>query len=190
MRRALPGSWDGRPSNARQTDASVRVVSNTRVGQPLNFRISGTGTLNEPGDDSQGAPHPVEDQIAIPFGRDSRPGGGLGPPIDAPDPLERYRWYIVSGFALLLAAGAIYITNRSRAVTVRSGASDLQMPGSPHTTHVSSSRFDLLLEAFKNELFQLEVEHKQGRLSQPEYERARAALDQTLDRAIKRAPRR
>jgi len=38
-------------------------------------------------------------------------------------------------------------------------------------------------------LFQLEVEHKQGRILQPEYERARAALDQTLDRAIKRAPR-
>jgi len=32
----------------------------------------------------------------------------------------------------------------------------------------------------------LEVEHKQGSISQAEYERARAALDQTLERAIKR----
>jgi hypothetical protein len=44
----------------------------------------------------------------------------------------------------------------------------------------------LLLEALKEELFQLEVEHKQGSISQQEYERARAALDQTLERAIKR----
>jgi hypothetical protein len=44
----------------------------------------------------------------------------------------------------------------------------------------------MLLEALKEELFQLEVEHKQGSISQPEYERARAALDQTLERAIKR----
>ena len=44
----------------------------------------------------------------------------------------------------------------------------------------------MLLEALKEELFQLEVEHKQGRISQQEYEKARAALDQTLERAIKR----
>ena len=44
----------------------------------------------------------------------------------------------------------------------------------------------MLLEALKEELFQLEIEHKQGRISQQEYEKARAALDQTLERAIKR----
>jgi hypothetical protein len=43
-----------------------------------------------------------------------------------------------------------------------------------------------LLQALKEELFQLEVEHKQGVLSQQEYEKAKAALDQTLERALKR----
>ena len=51
----------------------------------------------------------------------------------------------------------------------------------------ASDRSGLLLEALKDELFQLEVEHKQGGISQQEYERARAALDQTLERALKRA---
>jgi len=41
----------------------------------------------------------------------------------------------------------------------------------------------MLLEGLKEELFQLEVEHKQGRISQQEYESAKAALDQTLQRA-------
>ena len=50
----------------------------------------------------------------------------------------------------------------------------------------AAGRSGLLLEALKEEMFQLEVEHKQGSISQPEYERARAALDQTLERAIKR----
>lgn len=45
-----------------------------------------------------------------------------------------------------------------------------------------------LLEQIKNKLFQLEVEHQQGRISRRQYKRARAALDQTLDRAIKRSP--
>ena len=44
----------------------------------------------------------------------------------------------------------------------------------------------MLLEGLKEELFQLEVEHKQGQISQQEYEKAKSALDQTLERALKR----
>ena len=44
----------------------------------------------------------------------------------------------------------------------------------------------MLLEALKEELFQLEVEHQQGRITQQEYEGAKSALDQTLQRALKR----
>jgi hypothetical protein len=44
----------------------------------------------------------------------------------------------------------------------------------------------MLLEGLKEELFELEVEHKQGRISQQEYEKTKAALDQTLARALKR----
>jgi hypothetical protein len=44
----------------------------------------------------------------------------------------------------------------------------------------------MLLEALKDELFELEVEHKQGKITQEEYEKAKAALDGTLERAIKR----
>ena len=44
----------------------------------------------------------------------------------------------------------------------------------------------MLLEGLKEELFELEVEHKQGRISQQEYEKTKAALDQTLQRALKR----
>lgn len=173
----------------RQSDALVRVVSNTRTGQPLNFRISGTGTLNEPGDDSQGAPHPVEDETANLSIRDSHPGGGLGPPIGAPDPPKIYRWYILGAFGLLLGAGAIHFTSRSRAVTVvRAGASDRQKPRTSNAP-AALSRSDLLLEKLKNEMFRLEVERQQRRISPPEYERARAALDRNLDRAIKRVPR-
>jgi hypothetical protein len=49
-----------------------------------------------------------------------------------------------------------------------------------------ADRSALLLGALKEEIFQLEVEHKQCRISQQEYEKAKAALDQTLERAVKR----
>jgi hypothetical protein len=45
---------------------------------------------------------------------------------------------------------------------------------------------DLLLAALKEELFQLEVERQQGKLAPDEYEKARAAVEQTLQRALNR----
>jgi len=44
----------------------------------------------------------------------------------------------------------------------------------------------LLLEALKEELFQLELDRKQGRITPEEYAKTKAALDQTLDHALKR----
>jgi hypothetical protein len=167
----------------------VQVASNTTVGQPLAFRIAGTGTMSEPGDDSQGSPSPVggaQTSGAV-AGRDSRPGGGLGPPIDAPDPLEKYRWYILGGFAIVLAAGAIYIASRSKTATVPDfGPTDAELGIPSAAKPKPTDRTALLLEALKEEIFQLEVEHKQGGISQQEYDKAKAALDQTLERAVKR----
>ena len=171
----------------RQSDAIVQVVSNTHAGQPLSFKVSGTGTLAEAGDDSQGTPTPTENQSAGETRRDMRPGGGLGPPIDAPDPLEKYRWYILGSFAIILAAGAIYIAGRSKMVAVNDVPVSLSSGESaPLRKSMDTTRPALLLEALKEELFQLEVEHKQGRISQDEYAKAKAALDQTLLRAINR----
>ena len=191
------GGFESR-DNPREPGATVQVASNTEVGQPLGFKVSGTGTLTEARDDSN-APG---DNSGPAAGRDSRPGGGLGPPIDAPDPLEKYRAYILGGFAVVLVAGAIYITTRSRtldpgaqgvgasegslATVPASSASLVDVPGGAPARRTAAGRSALLLEALKEELFQLEVEHKQGSIAQPEYERARAALDQTLERALTR----
>ena len=187
---AGPGSGFESRANPREPTATVQVASNTEAGQSLAFKISGTGTLSETREDSEGGA-PAGDTGTPAAGRDSRPGGGLGPPIDAPDPLEKYRWYILGGFAVILAAGAVYITKRSRSSSLATipdfGASDVPVgDGLPAARQPVSGRSGLLLEALKEEMFQLEVEHKQGSISQQEYERARSALDQTLERAIKR----
>ena len=185
-----PGATFQSMQDPRQADAVVQVASNTTAGQPLAFKISGTGTLAEAQDDAQGGGSPVggAQTSGAAAGRDSRPGGGLGPPIDAPDPLEKYRWYILGGFAIVLAAGAIYIAARSKTATVPEFAPvDVEVVDlSPAARPKPADRTALLLEALKEEIFQLEVEHKQGRISQQEYEKAKAALDQTLERAVRR----
>jgi hypothetical protein len=132
---------------------------------------------------------------------DNRPGGGLGVPIDAPDALQQYRWPILGAFAVLLAIGGWVVTKRQPVTAVagtsaaKPGATSTDYGATPRptatapTTSATSTpvaRSSMLLEALKEELFQLEVERKQGKITPADYEKARAALDQTLDRALKR----
>jgi len=180
---AAPGVTFQSMEDPRQSDALVRVVSSIRAGQALNFRISGTGTLDEPGDDSQGAPHPVPDQTAAV--RTANPAAPDSHPLGAPYPLKRYGGYIAVGFALLLIAGVIYTRTRSRAVA---SSPKQRIPNRTSPPPASSSRSDVLLAELKDQLFQLEVERKQGRIAQHKYEQARAALEKTLKRTIQRPP--
>jgi len=166
----------------RPPGAIAEVASKARPGQNLVFDVSGSGILQDDNsaDQSQGA------TIAPPPSRpDARPGGGLGPPIDAPDPLEKYRWYMLGGFAVLLMAGAVYIAGRSRNVPAPNFASAVEISDRERQAQ-PARRSSMLLEALKEELFQLELDHKQGRISKDEYDKAKSALDQTLDRALKR----
>ena len=73
-------------------------------------------------------------------------------------------------------------TSRSRQTTRSMDAVDETRPG-------AVLRTSKLLEGLKEELFDLEVEHKQGLISQQEYDQTKAALDQTLQRALGRKPK-
>ena len=54
-------------------------------------------------------------------------------------------------------------------------------------TAMPRDRSALLLEAMKEELFQLEIDRTQGKVTPQEYEKAKAALDETIRRALARA---
>jgi len=192
-----------------QPDANVEVASSAQLGQPLAFKLSGEGTLAAPAEDggqpSQGGGSSAQNE--------NRPGGGLGPPIDAPDPLQKYRWYILGGFAAVLIVGGVYVASRQQAanradLSRGKGVASLQDDGDyaaeesparamsagtsrpsdtrPQPAAPRSSPTSMLLEGLKEELFHLEVERQQGRISQQEYESAKSALDQTLQRALRR----
>jgi hypothetical protein len=187
---AGPGATFQSMQDPRESDAVVQVASNTTAGQPLAFKISGTGTMFDESEKTKESGSPIggAQTSGKVVGRVSRPGGGLGPPIDAPDPLQKYRWYILGGLGIVLAAGAVYIVSRFMRATVADFApTDVELTQTPIAPKAKpADRSALLLGALKEEIFQLEVEHKQRRISQQEYEKAKAALDQTLERAVKR----
>jgi hypothetical protein len=213
----VPGAGYKSMDDPQQPDANVQVVSGTQSGQSLAFKISGEGTLQAR---QEGGGAPSEGPSAQ---NDTRPGGGLGPPIDAPDPLQKYRWYILGGFALVLVVGGVFVASRQQAANraarssgqavtsaeddeddeaaetpagrdvrtkeIRSGdgrSSGVRSGDSRPQPSAPRASASMLLEGLKEELFQLEVEHKQGRISQQEYEKAKSALDLTLERALKR----
>ncbi len=198
---AAPGT-DYKPmSDPQQPDANVQVASGAKLGQTLAFKISGEGVLQAR---QENAGQPGEPQSSGSAQNDNRPGGGLGPPIDAPDPLQKYRWWILGGLAAALIVGGVFVARRQQAAqrtnrpVGRSHALEVeeefvavesvparheQAAGNGRTTRNTSS---MLLQGLKEELFQLEVEHKQGHISQQEYEKTKAALDHTLQRALKR----
>jgi hypothetical protein len=182
-----------------QPDANVEVASSAQPGQPLAFKLSGEGMLAAQTEDGG---QPSQSPSAQ---NDNRPGGGLGPPIDAPDPLQKYRWWILGGFAAVLIVGGVYVASRQQAANRTPRAKGKALPAfeddedyEPAEALAREVRSDarrqpasprapsMLLEALKEELFQLEVERQQGRITHQEYETAKSALDQTLQRALKR----
>ena len=124
-----------------------REVSST---EQINatFTINGTGTISE-------TPDQTASGSAKSQGRDNRPGGGLGAPIDAPDPLQQYRWPILIGFALILAVGAWVVMKRQPATSAAPAASiaDPRIPthsaAASAATSVPAAKSAMLLEALK-----------------------------------------
>ncbi|MGA7340258.1 MAG: carboxypeptidase regulatory-like domain-containing protein [Terracidiphilus sp.] len=104
------------------------MAKNTKPGAALAYTVSGTGAMprdekNRQGDNAQalggaqGIPGAStqhgqggEDQSAA---QEKRPGGGLGVPINTPDPLQKYKWSILCGLALVLVIAAAFCCGRS-----------------------------------------------------------------------------
>ncbi len=188
----LPKGMSFTPKNAQtfqtmpdKSGSTIMVSTNVKPGQDLSFRIAGTGVFQPEGQEDAGAADDSAGGGAMggsqPAGRDNRPGGGLGAPIDAPDPLHNYRALILGAFAVVLVMGGFYVvskTNHRQHPTMADGPR-IDAP-------VTGDRSTLLLEAMKEELFQLEVDRQQGTISEEEYAKAKAALDETMRRALAR----
>lgn len=188
-----------------QPNATVRVASNVAAGRNLAFNISGEGaheTGQQRGSEDSLASEQRSTRGAPPAESNNRPGGGLGPTIDAPDPVNKYRWWVLGVAAAVLLIGGIYVARpkptirhlrrqegpslvtamRPEGDYERADAAVLEETRVP----VAAGSTSILMNGIREELFQIEVEHKRGHLSQAEYEKAKSALDHTLDRVLKR----
>jgi hypothetical protein len=175
-------------------DPSIQtfVARNAIPGKALEFTVSGTGSIPR---EAQGAP--AGQQAGSGMGAQdasapgNQPGGGIGTPINTPDPLSKYKWWILGGLALLLAAAAAFLLRKPPVPLSAGGATPVGAPfnGSAVTAQTFASpaaKSNALLSALKEELFALESEKIAGTLSPQEYAEAKAALEIVLKRALNR----
>jgi hypothetical protein len=176
-----------------ETTAQTYVARRVAPSQTLDFTVSGVGqmprdtgaaaTAGAGGADTSA--QPATGGAAGSTAADTRPGGGLGVPLDPEgtnDPWAKYKWWILGGLGLVMAAGAGFmLTGNSQrpANTPTSGASAAD-------GGAFSGRPDSLLAAMKEELFALETDRLQGRLTESEYVEQKAALEVVLRRALAR----
>jgi hypothetical protein len=183
-----------------ETTAQTYVARGVEPSQPLDFTISGTGQMPR----DTGAPTTAGDGggatssaaaagtggvTAGSAASDTRPGGGLGNPLDPEgtnDPWAKYKWWILGGLGLAMAVGAgIMLRNTPAQAVAAAGVGAVGVGpviGGPVVTGGDSS----LLAAMKEELFALETDKLQGRLSESEYVEQKAALEIVLRRALAR----
>ncbi|MBV9072600.1 MAG: carboxypeptidase regulatory-like domain-containing protein [Acidobacteria bacterium] len=169
-------------ASGEEKGMNIYVAHAVAAGKQLAFTVSGTGQIPRDAQDGDaGSAPPAQDGSQ--GSADNRPGGGLGRPEETPDPLHNYRWWIFGGLAVALVVGAIVAVNqkpRTAAITTPPAISPAI------TAKPAAQGRGMLLEAMKEELFQLETERLQGRISETDYRDAKAALDLTIKRAIGR----
>ncbi|HET7104646.1 MAG TPA: carboxypeptidase regulatory-like domain-containing protein [Terracidiphilus sp.] len=170
---------------AIQEDPNVQtyVARNATPAKALTYTISGAGSMPRQTQADNGS------QAAA---NQANPGGGIGAPIATPDPLSKYKWWILIAFALLLAAAAAFLlrktpgTPASEAPGAAPPSGSTALPPSAAAPASPAARNAALLNVLKEELFALESEKLSGTINPEEYAEAKSALETVLKRALKR----
>ena len=147
-----------------EPDFDVASRATEPAGKQIAFEISGTGSLPQ---DDQGQQQQQQGNSRV---EDNRPGGGLGVPNEKPNPISAGQWAFLGVLSLFLAGGGVLVFYMNQQ--------------NPAAVQVTSSA--TVMNALKEEMFQLESDKAQGKVTQQEYNIAKAALDRTLQRTMKR----
>ena len=203
-----PGVGAALASQSGKPGTQMLLAQNLPAGQGPEFTVSGTGTMpdasgaaadtagpNGAGPNASTAnPTPNRNASAPAFSNSELAGGrGLNTPLDESgdrDPWAKYKWWILSGLALRLAAAAGFLLRKQPVTPDAAPIEPMQAPGSLGTRvdgeQAAPSHRETMLAVLKEELFLLETERLQGHLSEEEYRRLKGALELVLGRALLR----
>jgi len=208
--KSLTFNGPGFQSVPQDPNLQTLLARNVQPGQELTLTVSGNGSLPR---EEQGQPtgSNAGAQDVAPSG----PGGGIGNPIGTPDPLTKYKWWILGGMFLGLSAVAGFLLRRPAGAAVAVGGATLPVPtpdpaprpqrrtattaastvAAPPVASYSApaalpmshgSHHATLLSVLKEEIFAIESEKLSGTITAGEYREQKDALETVLKRALKK----
>lgn len=181
------------PVGDEEVGAQTYVARNAQPSQPLSFTLTGSGQLprdSAPGAGTQAAgvqavgAQTSGGQVAPTSGQppssaasdpstDTRPGGGIGVPVDKDaerDPWTKYRWWIIAALGFIFAAAAGFM------LKAPSASAAGKVPAGP----------DGVLQVMRDELFAVETDRLSGKLTEDKYLELKSAFDTVLKRTLSR----
>jgi hypothetical protein len=173
------------------------ILKNATPGASIDFTISGTGSIPREQQGTPGAQQPAgmgaqgtsgtaPDASA---GNGGQPGGGIGTPIGTPDPLSKYKWWILGGIGLALATAAAFLLRKPAGAAAAGAplAVDTGAVAAAYPAFASpAAKNSQLLNVLKEEMFALESEKIHGTIAADEYAKVKDALETVLKRALNR----
>jgi hypothetical protein len=190
-----PGAGSSfQPVQPPQQSPSVQtfLAKNVVPGKPIDFSVSGTGSLPREDQGAANGQQPAmggQDASAPQAQTTNQPGGGIGTPIGTPDPLSKYKFWILGGLGLLLVVAAAFLLRKPAgapvggvAHVVDTSAVAAAYPGLASPAAKNSQ----LLSVLKEELFAIESEKISGTIAPADYAKVKDALETVLKRALDR----
>ena len=154
---------------------AVFFAKDVPAHQPVKFSVSGEGVAPREAQAGEAARAPVS-----------------APPAQSSTSSSSALWYVLIGMIVVVAVGGILLWRRSadRAAQNQDAASPLKaQPNKSRRTGAESSPAtprESMLETLKEELFQLETDRLDGKVTLEEYEKSKAGLDALIRRHLKK----
>ena len=165
------------------------LAKNVAPGKPIDFTVSGNGSLPREDQPGTNGPQPGGGQDnAAAAGAGGQPGGGIGTPINTPDPLTKFKWWILGGLVIVLVAAAGFLLRKPATASVGADAAPAPASAAPAFVPAAGSsapKQSQLLNVLKEELFSLESEKINGTITPEEFAKVKEALETVLKRALK-----
>jgi hypothetical protein len=186
-----PGPGSTFQSVPEDPNIQTFLAKNVNPDKELGFTVSGTGSMPR---EAQGTP--AGQQPGMGGSQDTSspgntPGGGIGNPIGTPDPLTKYKWWILGGLGLLLVVAAAFLLRKPAGAptSVPAPAPATYTPpvaASPLYSAPPAPKHADILAVLKEEMFALESEKASGTIDAADYLEQKSAMETVLKRALKR----
>jgi hypothetical protein len=162
---------------ADENGMAVFFAKNVQAHEQVSFSVSGQGVAPR---EAQGGEGPQNAPVAS----------------ASPAPASTHNnviWYVVAGMVVIVAGGGFWLwrlstTNSAGSSTARTAASTSKSKaGRAQVNAAGAASQDSVLEALKDELFQLEKDRLDGKVSAEDHARLKAGLDALIRRHLKKA---